>query len=79
MTFHGRSDIAVVSCTFDSLSVVAKQIRNHPKGVPDNPNHADIVGFPDSKEDQLSLAEKLAANATDRKVPSESKQIHPSL
>jgi hypothetical protein len=72
MAFYGRSDIAVVSCTFDKLSVVAKPIRNHPQGVPDNPNHADIVDFPAAKEDQLSLAEKLAAKATDRQAPPDS-------
>ena len=42
---HGRCDISVADCTFDSLSVVAKPIKNHPMGVPDNPNHADIVGY----------------------------------
>jgi hypothetical protein len=69
MAFYGRSDIAVASCNFDKLTVVAKPIVDHPLGVPNNPNHADIVGFPAAKEDQLSLAEKLAAKATDRQVP----------
>ena len=32
MAFYGRSDIAVVSCTCDKLSVVAKPIRDHPQG-----------------------------------------------
>jgi len=68
-TLHGRCDITVAECTFDSLSVVAKPIRNHPKAVPDNPNHADIVGYPDNKEDQMSLAQKLAARASQRIQP----------
>jgi hypothetical protein len=37
------------------LDVVASPILPH------NPNHADIVGFPARKDEQLSLAEKLAA------------------
>lgn len=68
-TLVGRSDIAVEDCTFDTLEVVAKPIKDHPKGVPDNPNHADIVGFPDNKEDQMSLAQKLAAKAGKRLLP----------
>lgn len=70
-SLHGRCDIAVADCTFDSLSVVAKPIKDHPKGVPDNPNHADIVGYPDNKEDQMSLAQKLAAKASKRFLPPE--------
>ena len=70
MAFYGRSDVAVVSCKIDKLTVVKKPIRDDALGVPNNPNHADIVGFPAAKEDQLSLAEKLAAKATDRQVPS---------
>ncbi len=70
--FHGRSDISVTDCRFDSLDVVAKPIKDDPKGMPDNPNHADIVGYPAKKEDQLSLAEKLAEKASDRKSPPES-------
>lgn len=68
-TLYGRSDISVANCTFDSLSVVAKPIKDHPSGVPDNPNHADIVGFPEKKEDQISLAQKLAAKAGKRLPP----------
>ena len=72
-SFHGRSDIPVSACTFDVLAVKAKPIRNHPDGLPDNPNHADIVGFPSAKEDQLSFAAKLAAAASDRmELPAES-------
>lgn len=69
LVLHGRSDIHVEDCKFDTLEVLAKPIQNDPNGVPDNPNHADIVGFPAKKEDQLSLAGKLAAKATDRLLP----------
>ncbi len=63
-TLHGRSDIKAIACQIDSLSVVAKPI------LPDNPNHADIEGYPPKKEDQKSLAEKLAAAASKRIGPS---------
>jgi len=66
---YGRCDIAVADCTLESLNVVAKSIKDDPKGVPDNPNHADIVGFPEKKEDQMSLAQKLAAKASNRILP----------
>lgn len=68
-TLHSRCDITVSDCTFDSLSVISKPIRNHPDGVPDNPNHADIVGYPDNREDQMSLAQKLASKARKRILP----------
>ena len=65
-TFHGRSDISVADCALDSLEVLAKPIPP-PPDVPANPNHADIVGFAEKKEDQLSLAAKLAERASERK------------
>ncbi|MFC1758149.1 hypothetical protein ACFL2H_05190 [Planctomycetota bacterium] len=69
MTFHGRSDISASDCTFDPLSVLAKPIRNNLPDATDNPNHADIVGYPSEKADQKSLALKLAAKASKRKTP----------
>jgi hypothetical protein len=62
-TLYGRSDIRTIACKVDSLTVVAKPI------LPDNPNHADIEGFPPKKEDQKSLAQKLAASASKRIAP----------
>ena len=56
-TLYGRADITVMACTIDSLRVVAKPI------LPKNPNHADIEGWPPSKEDKKALAQKLAAVA----------------
>jgi hypothetical protein len=61
--FYGRSDIPAIACKVDSLKVVAKPI------LPDNPNHADIEGYPAKKEDQKSLAQKLAASASKRVDP----------
>lgn len=62
-TLQGRFDICVSDCTIVSLSVVATPIKNHPAGVPDNPNHADIVGFSEAKPDQKVLGLKLADKA----------------
>ena len=56
-TLHGRADITAAACTIDALRVVAKPI------LPKNPNHADIEGWPASKEDKKALAQKLAAAA----------------
>jgi hypothetical protein len=62
-TLHGRSDIKASACKIDSLGIVAKPI------LPDNPNHAEIEGYPPKKEDQKSLALKLAAIASNRIPP----------
>ncbi len=55
-SLYGRADIRAGSCRIDSLQVIPKPI------LPKNPNHADITGYPLKKEDQMSLAEKLAAS-----------------
>ncbi len=55
-TLLGRADIRTRSCCVQTLSVVASPI------LPDNSNHADIVGYPARKDEQLSLAAKLAAS-----------------
>lgn len=54
-TLYGLSNIRASSCRIETLDVVATPI------LPNNPNHADIVGYPPKKEDQMSLAAKLAA------------------
>jgi hypothetical protein len=48
---YERTDIRAGVCKIQILRVVAKPILNNPK-VPDNPNHADIEGWPEAKEDQ---------------------------
>jgi hypothetical protein len=53
---RGRADIRASDCSIESLRVVAKP-------VPNNPNHADIEGWPLSKPDQKVIALKLAASA----------------
>lgn len=62
-TLYGRADIRAGNCKIETLQVVAKPIKNNPK-VSDNPNHADIEGWPTSKEDQKAIALKLAASAS---------------
>lgn len=54
-TLIGRADIGASSCHVGTLSVSASPI------LPYNPNHADIIGYPARKDEQLSLAAKLAA------------------
>lgn len=56
-TLYGRADILASDCCVNSLHVVESPI-------PDNPNHADIKGWPPSKEDKKALAQKLAAVAS---------------
>lgn len=67
-TFYGRADIRAGECKIATLKVVAKPIKDNPK-VPDNPNHADITGWPTSKEDQKAIALQLAASASQLKLP----------
>jgi hypothetical protein len=67
-TFYGRSDIVAKACNIAPLKVVAMPIKDKPEQ-PDNPNHADITGYPATKAEQMSLATKLAAVAGLRKEP----------
>jgi hypothetical protein len=62
-TLYGRSDITARACKIDPLSIVATPI------LPDNPNHADVVGYPPTREGQKSLAQELAAAASLRIAP----------
>lgn len=55
-TLYGRADIRASACRIAPLDVVPKPILPH------NPNHADIIGYPARKDEQISLAEKLAAS-----------------
>ncbi|MDJ0730044.1 MAG: hypothetical protein QNJ33_08630 [Crocosphaera sp.] len=52
---YGRFDIQTKDCKINPLSVEAKPLD-------DNPNHADITGWPSSKQDQKELALKIAAS-----------------
>jgi hypothetical protein len=54
---YGRVDIRAVKFRSESLKVIEKPLVN-------NPNHADIEGWPEAKEDQKAIALKLAASAS---------------
>jgi hypothetical protein len=56
-TLYGRSDVLARACATIGLRVDATPMP------PDNPNHADINGWPEAKEDRKALAQKLAAVA----------------
>ncbi|NET36484.1 MAG: hypothetical protein F6K19_31385 [Cyanothece sp. SIO1E1] len=56
-TLYGRADIQAINCKIDSLQVAAKPL-------PNNPNHADIKGWPASKAYKKIIALKLAASAS---------------
>jgi hypothetical protein len=55
-TFYGRADIQAIKCTVGSLQVVKEP-------TPENPNHANIQGFPPDKLEQKAIALELAADA----------------
>ena len=54
-TLYGLVDIRASSCRIPPLDVIPQPILPH------NPNHTDIVGYPERKDEQLSLAAKLAS------------------
>ncbi|MFO1065435.1 MAG: hypothetical protein U0892_16335 [Pirellulales bacterium] len=53
---YGLANIRSGKCYQGTLRVVPDPI------FPNNPNHANIVGYPASKEDQMALAKVLAAS-----------------
>ncbi len=53
---YGLANIRASSCCHSTLRVVPDPV------LPNNPNHANIVGYPASKEDQMALAKVLAAS-----------------
>ena len=52
-TLYGLANIRATSCRTNTLDV-----KSDPQ-LPKNPNHANIVGYPPTKEDQMALAKKL--------------------
>jgi hypothetical protein len=53
---YGLANIRASGCYQGTLRVVPDPI------LPNNPNHANIVGYPTCKEDQMALAKVLAAS-----------------
>jgi hypothetical protein len=60
-TLYGRFDIQAKDCQIESLKVEAKPVK-------DNPNHANITGWPSSKPEQKALALKIAASSSISKL-----------
>ena len=61
-SLYGRADIQARTCHAENLGVVAAPI-------PNNPNHADITGWPAEKSLQKMIAVLLASKATYRQRP----------
>jgi hypothetical protein len=59
---YGRADIKAIDCKIESLQLAEKPL-------PNNPNHADIEGWPSAKQDQKAIALKLAASASKLILP----------
>lgn len=53
---HGRADIQVTEVRRQALNVESKPVAN-------NPNHANVTGWPVEKSAQKSIAQQLAAAA----------------
>ncbi|MEL7142289.1 MAG: hypothetical protein AAGL08_08720 [Cyanobacteria bacterium J06573_11] len=60
---YGRADIQAMHCQVDDLRITAKPL------LPQNPNHADIEGWPIEKADKKVLALRLADTAS-KLIPS---------
>lgn len=68
-TLLGRSDILARHCRIGDLKVICDPILADGPDDVDNPNHANISGYPPQKEDQKAIAMKLAERAKPRITP----------
>jgi hypothetical protein len=57
-TLYGRGDVPTTDCVDQNLSVVAAPI------IPNNPNHAHIIGWPTEKSAQKNIAQEIASRTT---------------
>ena len=55
-TLYGRADILTMIVRQQNLDVIPKQVKG-------NPNHANVVNWPNNKPLQKIIAQKLAADA----------------
>ena len=55
-SLYGLANIRASQCRVRTLDVVPAPI------LPGNPNHANITGYPAAKEDQMAIANELAAS-----------------
>jgi len=61
-TLHGRGDITSRAFLDHELSMQAAPVTNH-ASLPDNPNHAIVIGWPDDKPRQKLIALDIARQA----------------
>jgi hypothetical protein len=64
-TLHGRVDAQVFVFQKQQLRVVADPV------LPSNPNHANVIGWPEEKPAQKIVAQQIAAEASKVLTPSE--------
>lgn len=57
-TLHGRADVQVFVFQQEQLQVVADPV------LPENPNHANVTGWPEEKPAQKIIAQRIAASAS---------------
>ncbi|MCA9130197.1 MAG: hypothetical protein KDB22_24085 [Planctomycetales bacterium] len=62
-TLYGLANIRASSCRSAKLDLIPDPI------LPKNPNHANITGYPQAKEDQMAMAQVLAASIEGKWVP----------
>ncbi|MFM7167801.1 MAG: hypothetical protein ACKO3T_21365 [Planctomycetaceae bacterium] len=62
-SLYGLANIRASQCRIQSLHVVPAPI------LPGNPNHANITGYPAAKEDQMAIANELAASIEGKWIP----------
>lgn len=55
-TLYGRADIRAIVIRQQALEIAPKPVAN-------NPNHANVIGWPADKPAQKSIAQELAAKA----------------
>ncbi len=56
-----RCDVEASACT----EKIALKVKASPLPKDNNPNHADIYGYPEEKSEQLSIAQKLVTYASE--------------
>lgn len=69
-TLYGRADVAAHDFMEKLLVVKPDPILDHPS-LPDNPNHANVSGWPDDKGQQRLLAHEIAARASLVRTPTD--------
>lgn len=60
-TLYGRATVVAIDFQSKTLTVTPDPIRtDNPDGLPPNPNHAIVVGWPIEKSAQLAIAQDIA-------------------